>query len=1034
MRNMKKTILLLLLLVPLFAQAQSYHDGHPVPWLIDGVYYNFFRETSLGGKYYYYDGIGPTDNKNNKVYAEVTYGPEERGGWYEGRVNIPATVTHNGWEFLVTSIDEKAFYDCHDLSSVIIPNSITSIGDHAFESCDALTSIEIPNSVKTIGNRAFSSTSLTSVSIPNSVVTIGDYAFYFCGLKTVTIGNSVKTIGEGAFQACSFESISIPNSVTTIGEIAFRFCSDLSTLTIGKNATSIAGTAFIHCPKLKSIIVASDNTKYNSNGGCNAIIETASKVLIQGCQNTIIPNTVTSIGDNAFEGQGISSITIPNSVTSIGKYAFRDGELTSITIPNSVTTIGDEAFRSCGRLTSVSIPKSIKSLGANVFGDCTNVKDLIYEDGCTTALKTGLTSVTSVSLPNTITSIGNNAFESCTKLSSITIPNSCKSIGKNAFMSCSNLSSISIPNSTSSIGSQAFRSCKNLKKVTFGNSVKSIGNYAFYGCDGLTTVTFPNSLTSIGNRAFYWCSGLSSVKFSNSLSSIGEEAFYFCKGLSSISLSNSLKFIGEKAFAFCSNLTAVTLGGSPDCEIKDNAFYACDNITELVYADGATSTVKTGLKQITSVRIPITVKSIGDESFWGCSKLTSVIIPNSVTKIGYNAFSNCLNLTSVVIPNLVTNIGEGAFKGCSKLSSVTIGKSTIGIGHEAFSECKNLTSVTSYSSTPPIITSKSFTKYDTLHVLPSCVNVYKSREHWNNFNIIGDAELNEILVSSINLAPQSLDIFVGDTKQLSVTISPDNSTNKSVSWSSSNPDIATVNSEGLITAMSPGTVQISCVANDGSGISATCSVTVKKQSTTFNVTITSAGYATFYSSETAYILPKGLSAQIVTDYVSNKLTYKTIANGSSDGVIPVGTAVMLVSDTKGAGTFTLVSSESTETYSGINYLHGSDDATTTSTVGNNSYYKLSYGEANFGNVVGWYWGASNGAAFSIDAHKAWLALPSTTIALSPIIPINTSGIEDLIQTDDHHSVYYDLQGHRLTGKPSSPGIYIYNGIKVLITK
>ena len=470
---------------------------------------------------------------------------------------------------LLSSSIPSLAYDCkvdgiyYDLNNDDKTASVTYIGLYSSNNKDAYVgNIIIPKSTTYNGTTY-------------SVTSIGNRAFHGCsGLTSVTIPNSVTSIGGSAFRGCSgLTSVIIPSSVTSIGEHAFEDCSGLTSVTIPNSVTSIGDRAFSGCSSLTSVTVDKNNGTYDSRNNCNAIIETSTNKLIVGCNNTIIPNSVTAISEYAF---------------------FRCSGLTSVTIPNSVTSIGDGAFCDCTGLTFVSIPNSVTSIGYNTFYYCS-----------------GLTSVT---IPNSITSIGDRAFEGCSGLTSVTIGNSVTTIGEFAFYGCSKITSVTIPNSVTSIGNYAFYNCSGLTSVTIPNSVTSISEFAFGGCSGLTSVTvdknngtydsrdncnaiihtstnklivgcnntiIPNSVTSIGDNAFLVCSGLTSVTIPNSVTSIGYGAFEGCSELTSVTIGNSVTSIGDYAFTDCSGLTSVTIGNSVT-SIGYDAFRGCSGLTKLV--------------------------------------------------------------------------------------------------------------------------------------------------------------------------------------------------------------------------------------------------------------------------------------------------------------------------------------------------------------------------------------------------------------------------------------------------------------------
>ncbi len=271
--------------------------------------------------------------------------------------NGTLTISGTGAMANYSSGDAPWFNSRASITKVVIEDGVTSIGNYAFADCTNLASVNIPNSVTSIGNSAFQSCT---------------------SLESITIGNSVTSIGANAFQSCtSLGSVTFADNslLTSIGKNAFIYCSSLASINIPSSVTSIGNYAFYQCTNLASISVEEENTMYDSRNNCNAIIETETNTLILGCKNTVIPNSVTSIGDRAFqECNNLGSASIPNSVMSIGEFAFAScTKLASVTIGNSVTSIGNYAFADCTSLTSVTIGSSVKSIGDYAFNNCTSL-------------------------------------------------------------------------------------------------------------------------------------------------------------------------------------------------------------------------------------------------------------------------------------------------------------------------------------------------------------------------------------------------------------------------------------------------------------------------------------------------------------------------------------------------------------------------------------------------------------------------------------------------------------------------------------
>ena len=357
-----------------------------------------------------------------------------------GTLNIPTVAYYNGNPYTVTIIDSYAFNHCDGLNgTLVIPNTIVEIGDDAFDYCGFTGTVNIPASVEDIGYTPFyccngiegfvvdpANEYYDSRDNCNAIVRTYSNKLEI-GCKNSTIPNTVVSIEEDAFNHVrGLTSITIPSSVTSIGGWSFWF-TGLTSINIPSTVTSIGTNPFAGCADLTAITVESGNPVYDSRNGCNAIILTSSNELLAGCQNSVIPDEVTRIGDNAFYyiSTLAGELVIPEQITSIGEYAYEgcSGLTGSLIIPNTVLEIGESAFAHCdgfdGRLVlsdalttipswafeechgftgSLEIPGGVTTIGASAFEGCGNFngslilsKLLIYVDNFAFASCSGFT-------------------------------------------------------------------------------------------------------------------------------------------------------------------------------------------------------------------------------------------------------------------------------------------------------------------------------------------------------------------------------------------------------------------------------------------------------------------------------------------------------------------------------------------------------------------------------------------------------------------------------------------------------------------
>lgn len=680
----------------------------------------------------------------------------------------------------ITAIGTDAFYYCAALKSMTVPASVTSLGSRVFSGCSgletltfetnedgssalneigtsvftkcaALTSIILPDSVKQIPSSMFDScTKLASVTYADDITSIASNAFKGTAITSITIPDTVKEIGASAFNSCTkLEEITLneySEALTTIGVKAFNGCSALKSLTLPASVQTIGADAFKGCTSL-TLDLNPDCSDYVYKSGILTDADLTSILYIDISKtygDFVVPESLTSITDSAFEGTHFDKVTLPENLTSIGKYAFRNSEVKEIVWNDKLQTIGANAFEGTN-LTSVTVPRSVTSIDDYAFTNAKSLTSLDFELGGTAGLTIGKyaftgTALTSVSFPNRLRNIGKSS-------SSIT-----PAIGMYAFDGLNTLSSITFeeisaaaPAGQMNIGNYAFRgtSVVNLKFPDYmGGSVgyeehahheianPAVGNYSFANCEKLETVDFGNPNAEryyIGKSAFENCVNLGKNgealvlpdALSLSSSAMGTGAFKNCSSLKEVIFSGfGSTYNGSTGvFEGCTSLEKVTLTGKTVYQyasivVGKSWFKGCYNLKE--------------------INLPDTLFEIGANAFNGCTSLTSITLPAACVTVAPTAFTDCTALTGIevdpdnrtirsvdgvlyqltdgeikelilyptakpttefVIPEKVTTLGARIFKGNTFLRKVTISGDVIELGSSLFSGCTALEEV-----------------------------------------------------------------------------------------------------------------------------------------------------------------------------------------------------------------------------------------------------------------------------------------------------------------------------------------------------
>ncbi len=339
--------------------------------------------------------------------------------------------------------------------------------------------------------------------------------------------------------------------------------------------------------------------------------------------------------------------------------------------------------------------------------------------------------------------------------------------------------------------------------------VTSLFSSSFYGCKNLTSISLPSTLTSLGDECFRGCSSLTNISLPSTLTSLGESCFYNCSSLTSISLPSTLTSLGDYCFSGCSSLTNISLPSNLT-SLGDDCFYGCSSLT--------------------NISLPSNLTSLGVYCFGLCSSLTSIDLPSSLTSLEEGCFYKCSALKSISLPLGITSLGVHCFEGCSSLTSIELPSALTTIGEYCFQNCSLLTSILCLAVEPP--RSVICTSYHTfphehnnntasLYVPKESIEKYKQSNAWNSAKVIYPL----YPASSVSL-PKEVSVNKAKSTKLEYTILPENAGIKELEWSSENPEVATIDANGIVTGKEIGQAVITAKTKDGTDITASTTCTV----------------------------------------------------------------------------------------------------------------------------------------------------------------------------------------------------------------
>lgn len=778
------------------------------------------------------------------------------------RVVLPNAMDSIGDRIFMSSVVEN----------VTLPEKIKSIPSYAFYKTSKLLSVSLPSSVEKIGEYAFAGSSVIGMSAPgvigvdahafdgsqiktfdlSKIKKIEDYAFansalsgdidlslldsiptgsfYATGVTGVKFSKRLTTIGDGAFRSTGLKSVALPEGVIHIGATVFN-CKSIEEMTIPASVTFI-GQYALDNPWLD---------RQPTEQGVWYIGKVAYKFddRIDGVSEIAFKEGTESVSPN-FTCQKLQAtlrkLSFPSTLKVIGYY--------DIDSPSNTHKYG--SFHGMEQLETVNFPEGLEVIGEGCFSGCSKLNVPAF--------------------PSTLRIIGEEAFSGCEKIYEISLPENLEYLGPQSF-GCSGLYQVKLYSENLQTRGTPFGGNTNIETVTIGSKVKCVPNEIFSTCYGLSRLKFetpaaPAPELKFGNRAFYGCGAtidalpvrtveigeeaFCDVNFKGefntvNIRSIGIRAFEGSKGITELTLNENLRECGGGAFSNISslrtvyyrvpnlkyisdgyyyspfsrssnfrdaNLSKVVIGANVEY-IPENLFYYQPTIKEVVFESRSDKT-----------RAESAPLLIDEKAFYQCSAIKEVVLPDCRTAIGARAFRECKGITSLRLGNGTENIDESAFELCAGIESVDVPPTVVSIGENAFYKA-GYGSMNVYFHTlePPAIGNLAVNKQSVIIVPQVSEAAYKATS-------LSDNPFKTFSMTSFTIDKEKLVLRAGDKFMLTVTVAPSDFSGLDMNWTSSNPEVASVDNDGSVIAINPGEAVITAVPAYVSGFIAKCKITV----------------------------------------------------------------------------------------------------------------------------------------------------------------------------------------------------------------